>query len=506
MKRLLLSLAVFSASPVPARAQDQPVPDRRPAIIKDMQAVARAAATGTPASPTPFRAPVGAGGRQLTAAYLLAANRQRTAYAALLTALEAARVDKQLGSAPQSNGGTSLAMKGLAPQILGVAVERGALTREVSGTSLTFRVNPVGLVKALGGAGLTELNDDYTVDAAQRLAARFSLAATFDISRGSDPGVFTGDDQQFASWSARYAFINRRDPASEEYAREWATLLSPAAAPYQLSVATLNDALGRWPAYVAWEHALLAEIGTRVEAPFAANRDLEAALKIFSTVLTGQLRTLEALPPPPEVVAALDAYVAELSRVQVSIDRIYYLAGKGALLTLDVTDTRDKDLPDLYTFTGVFEAGLGPTRRTDLTINAAVSTYTRRPAGVAHALKSVEVTTQLERPLGRGMPAPVVTVAARYSYLPHTTVAAAVPAEPMAAAGMAAAGVGMAPEGHIGILQAKLTIPLKSGIKVPISVTASNRTELIEERNVRGSIGLTLDLDAFLQLLPGVGR
>ena len=197
---ILLTLAALGAAPAPVLAQPA-VTDSRPAIVADMVNLARTAAgSGAEARRAAFRAPVGAGARRLTAMYLVAANRQRTAYGALLTALEAARLDKQVGSSPQSNGGTSLAMKGLAPKILGVAVERGALTREVSGTSLTFRLNPVGLVKALGGAGLSELNDDYVVNAAQRLAGRFSLAATFDVSKGSEPGVFTGNDQQFSSW------------------------------------------------------------------------------------------------------------------------------------------------------------------------------------------------------------------------------------------------------------------------------------------------------------------
>ena len=50
----------------------------------------------------------------------------------------------------------------------------------------------------------------------------------------------------------------------------------------------------------------------------------------------------------------------------------------------------------------------------------------------------------------------------------------------------------------------KLTIPVKdSGMKVPVSVTASNRTELIKEKDVRGSIGLTVDLDVFMSALAG---
>jgi hypothetical protein len=51
-------------------------------------------------------------------------------------------------------------------------------------------------------------------------------------------------------------------------------------------------------------------------------------------------------------------------------------------------------------------------------------------------------------------------------------------------------------KGNIGLGQAKLTIPVKgSGVQIPISLTWSNRTELILENDVRGNIGITFDLD-----------
>lgn len=37
-----------------------------------------------------------------------------------------------------------------------------------------------------------------------------------------------------------------------------------------------------------------------------------------------------------------------------------------------------------------------------------------------------------------------------------------------------------------------------AGIKIPLSITASNRTELIKENDVRASFGVTLDLDALV--------
>ncbi len=51
-------------------------------------------------------------------------------------------------------------------------------------------------------------------------------------------------------------------------------------------------------------------------------------------------------------------------------------------------------------------------------------------------------------------------------------------------------------KGRIHVGQAKLTIPMKgSAIKIPLSVSFANRTELLKEKNVRGHIGLTFDLD-----------
>ena len=486
-----------------AFAQAKPgdvVVDRRPAIVADFVVAARGAHALK--VQTPFVVQVGSGNRQRVAAYLMAAHgTDRAAYAVLLKALEAARVDKQIGSPPTANGGTSLAMKGLAPRIFGLAVERGALTREVSGTNVTFRVSPVGAFKALQGTGLVDLNDDYLRDRVQRFAGRFSLAATFDVSRGTSPGVFTGNDQQLASWAARYTFINRRDPAAPEYADRWRDLLSDDTAPYRESVATLNDALGRWAAYASWETELVGAVEKTVEAPFTANQDFEAGVKAFTTVLTDRLKKLESLTMPAEVTSALDSYASQLSLVQASIEKIYAFAGMGPLVTGDWTTTRAVGLPDLFVWTGVFEVGLGRSRKTDFTFNGSVSKYRSMPTGQTHSLKSVELTGQLEHPLGKALPAPTLTFAGRYSYLPNDTVASTGGIAP----GTPSATIATAPKGHLGFFQAKLTVPVKdSGMKVPISITASNRTELIKEKDVRGSIGLTLDLDTLMSFVSGL--
>ena len=58
-------------------------------------------------------------------------------------------------------------------------------------------------------------------------------------------------------------------------------------------------------------------------------------------------------------------------------------------------------------------------------------------------------------------------------------------------------GVAVSRTGGIDLFQAKLTIPAKdSGVKIPISITAANRTELIKERDIRGTIGISFDFDS----------
>ncbi|HUS12709.1 MAG TPA: hypothetical protein VMZ30_19725, partial [Pyrinomonadaceae bacterium] len=71
-----------------------------------------------------------------------------------LVRAEEARVDKQVGGGSSNAGTTSLVTKGNVPAILGFATEHGALTQENDGTTITFRGNPVGMVKAFSGLGL----------------------------------------------------------------------------------------------------------------------------------------------------------------------------------------------------------------------------------------------------------------------------------------------------------------------------------------------------------------
>ena len=492
---LVFAAGHSSAQPAAAAKAESKQPTSREQIIDEMVAAGVAAAGQQ--IPKPFVTTLGPGARGQIVAYLIALHSQREGYLVLLKALEA-RGQKQVGATPSSKGTTSLAMKGLAPKILGVALETGAVTRDVDGTSLTFRATPLGVIKALQNKGLLDMQADYSRSDFAKYASRLSVAASFDASKGPSAGTFTADRHQLTDWSVRFEIVNQRDPA--DYPELWGGLLR-SGQPYIAAAETMNAQLTAWREYRTWENQLLADTERLVETPLLADKNVPAAASRFKALLQVALPKLEKLPNlSADGLHALDAYVAQLTTLQAAIDNVYEFAGKGSLLTADWSTSRDEALPDLYTGTIVWEHALGAARKTDLTVNGAVNFYRRKPSATAKQLKSYDLALQLDHPLGNLplLPNAALALSARYSHLPEDTVAAAPPVEGTAVPSTATT-VGTAPEGNIALVQLKLTIPVKnSGIKVPLSITASNRTELIKEKDVRASFGVTLDLDSLV--------
>jgi len=135
--------------------------------------------------------------------------------------VEASRSDKQFGSDPKSSGTTSLGVKGGIPQVLSWAVENGGAVASTDGTSVTFRVNPVGFVEALSSRGYISAFREAEDDALARFFRRTSVGFSFDTTRGTDPPTFIGSKQQLSAVSFRYQFVNQRDPRAEAYREKW---------------------------------------------------------------------------------------------------------------------------------------------------------------------------------------------------------------------------------------------------------------------------------------------
>jgi len=397
---------------------------------------------------------------------------------------EEARVDKQVGSTPASSGSTSLVVKGGAPAILGFATENGALTQSISGTTVTFRGNPLGIFHALNNGGLVSSFIEDEKDGMTRLLRKTSFAFSFDTERGPQPGVFTASKQQLSSVSGRFEFINNRRPSM--YAKEWNDFLSKQA---QQFTNTINNSLS---ALVATENTTspLAWRDPVLQAWYAETQSLLAAATNdqVESVLRSQIDKLPVAELSPQTITQLNGIENSIGVYLQGRDSVLDKIAKGTLVTLDYTNKREANAPDTSNIT--FIAEKGPGGRTDFTFNGSLTFFNKKPTALAGAkpvgrIRDFNFAGQFDIPFGSVREAGqfVLWGSGKYQRLMEDSFTQAGTMVPNT-------------KGDIALAQIGLRIPIKGlGIKFPISVSFANRTELIKEKEVRANFGFTFDLD-----------
>lgn len=415
---------------------------------------------------------------------------------------EEARVDKQVGGSDQNAGSTSLTSKGSIPAILGFAVENGALTRTTSGTTITFRGNPVGIIKVLGESGFVESYDED--DAATRFLRRFSFAFSFDTSRGvneSSTGsgtmmnVFTGDQQQLSSYSFRFDAFNRRDPRHKAYNKQWDTMIAGDAALMTTAIDRVAESLQELDGVALQNPDLKTWYDQAAEAVSVAS-DSEV-----EKVIEQEFDKLKNVRLSDELQRRVEAFIEKFNSFLQSHDKILEAVAKGGIVTFEYTNRREINLPSLSNFNLIAETGLFR-GKADLTGNLSFTIFNEKPKSTDPTkpigrLRDFQLSGQLDVPLSNPLKTGnfVLTFSGKFQKIMEDTMMMN-----SAMTGMTGqTGMMMETKGNIGIGQIKLTIPVKgSGVKIPISFTYANRSELIKEKVVRGNIGITFDLDVLL--------
>ena len=219
---------------------------------------------------------------------------------------EEARTDKQVGGGPGNSGTTSLVVKGGVPSALGWAVENGAAVATTSGTTITFRFNPVGTIEALANSGyLTGYQEDEN-DGVRHFLRKTSIGVSFDANRGRDPGIFTGNKQQISALSFRYQFINERDPRAKRYQKDYEQFIAREAIAFTNTAGKSLDILEKKPTATSSEAEFKDDA---LQTWFKQTNDLIAekgpSLNEVATVLKNQLDALPFKQLSPETIAAL---------------------------------------------------------------------------------------------------------------------------------------------------------------------------------------------------------
>lgn len=414
---------------------------------------------------------------------------------------ELARVDKQLGGSSGTAGSTSLMSSGSVPALLGLAVENGALTRSESGTSITFRANPVSIARLLQKASrqpsfrrMPGLNlDDFTI------------GFTFDVDRGEQPGTFTGSSQEFSQFFARLDLINDRDPRSKRWDREWEDfgqksereMTDDGISRFSDTATRLLDELEKSQEFAkCHQEAIQRVLQRRREA------SIRQTLDGFIGCIRQDVPEFEAAVD--EALEAWNGYLTERERIRGGILRSSTLAFEYVLdraprseammvLSGEMASQLPRgatpavmEPPDLSTFRLIWSKGF-PWRNSELTVNASLSIFNDTPSGIGR-LRDYQLGAQFDIPLPELPQIGSSTFSLSGLFASLEEMPFGVP--------LTINGQPVGLEGKMGLVQAKWSLPLgESGVRIPFSLTWSNRTELIDEDELRGSIGITFDLD-----------
>lgn len=431
--------------------------------------------------------------------------------------LESQRLDKQVGSSSSSAGTTSMVSAGSVPALLGLAVEHGAMTRSANGTTVTLRTTPAKLIaasKGLYGPGSKPLSSPKA-DSQLSHFERVSVSASFDTSRTADGTsaegtAFRGDFEQLAEVTGRVEIINNRDVlsrASFQKIRELANTES--AEDFVDSGGQFLEMIQEMPGYVT-------SVETAGQAFLDAGPDQARVKAAYQQLIQDLGDELSKVPGGTE---PLERFVRHWSRFKKNRDEVYKKIERSKTLAFEYAFRRPPATtveamsgssmsgeiraaasepstpaasasittraPDISTAKLIFSNGVFDG---EFTANASVSFFHESRPEMRGRWRDLQAAVQYDYPLGN-LPNHMkgtVTFAGRYVHLHQKPLGMDLKINDQT----------VNQPGNIGLFQAKYTIPVgDSGVKIPISFTVSNRTELIKEREVRGNIGLTFDLD-----------
>ena len=382
---------------------------------------------------------------------------------------------------------------------------RGRKRRAYAGgqrTTITFRGNLVGWLDLLQNESFIAAYEDDSpiVRQLRRVSYSFTLntdtAANVDTSSsglgGFSPAAIReqlkNTAEQLASYSARVAIFDQRDPRAAANRASVATMLDTKGRAFLNSIHFVDPALNADEYSRKW----IPETAAILKDPALTEKQvttlLYQRLELMRVFMSGRIENMDE--QVTKALLALEGF--NQARV-----KVFESMQKRPLVAFEYVNTRETDLPDLSTLRFIAEGQWGP--RLDLTANVS---WTLQRAGTVTApqpqpldggLRDFQVAAQLDVPLKdvsssllttSGIGTPVLGFAYLSQKLTQTS----------------AVSFGgnsfMLEPGWLHVFQARLTIPVKNtGMKIPLSFSVANRSDLIKEKVVRGHVGVTFDMD-----------
>jgi hypothetical protein len=412
---------------------------------------------------------------------------------------EQTRLDKQPGATSNASGTTSLVNKGSSPWLLGFALEHGATTQSTDGNTITYRGNVANTLRALIKSSYLASYQLGENDPLVKGLAKISFGVSFDTSSNQPPVSqgFVPSSSNVSGFSFKSDLVNHRDPREAQYRAAFATLVKNQGSAIAHAMLRLDDLVRHSPHYSDWTNAIHPRLQS---VPFnAPDTDLQAIAKdardLFLTLFGND----------PDIKQAFAEAAKRVGEYNVEKSKIYADIRKTLLVTAEYNYTRqltttgqpvsstqpNQQLPSLSNLNFVLEKGFHGAYGRELTLNAGVTFFNSTssngtsfgPVRDYRASAQLDFTLRELKNIGR----PVLSFSGQFLGLLEQPLGQKVTLN----------GVIVDRKGNMGVFQSKLSIPIKdTGVKIPISFTYATRTELVKEKDVRGNIGITFDLDS----------
>jgi hypothetical protein len=418
---------------------------------------------------------------------------------------ETKRTDKQIGASARSEGSTTIAEKPGFAELLGFAVEHGAVQQEVNGTTLTLSSSPYAFVAAANGdTATTYKNFGYL--------SRVGVSANFNID--NEENVLTSARRsQLSEWSLRARLTPDRSQRSADAEAIWERVRSGFAAPDLVLTGELAREFGSnrtlnakrreiedrflTPAFRVPVRAVLSNSALTPEqkrAQIAKTILCQVRTDIFDAIRSGAFRIDEESRTrliQRTIPAFRDALIAKEAAIRTFEEELERLSYK-PVLTFAYTNKRDPDLSDYSNFKFLFQKK--STEGFSIIANAGFSVYHKpNPLLNQTNMRDFAAALSFEGSAGRSpfmmqeLDESRITFSfsGRYQRLFENRHIPGLKAD-------------------IGVAQFKLELPVLMGFSLPFSVSYATSSELINEDHVRANFGFTLDTDKVFQILKMV--
>jgi len=454
-------------------------------------------------------------------------NNASPASLATLASANQNRPDQQTGAGSNTSGTTGLVEKAGTASVLAFALESGALTRSVNGNTATLSGNADGLLRALtgqqvlcfdcGGAMGTPVLRNINLSAAFMINQEStSTVSTTGAANPSTPVsvssvVIPSSVGKLSSITARYQVWNPYDPHSSKFLAAWKAAAAKAKA--QLTVVqqnlqgNLQTLLVNRPIQsdAVFQQTLQTYAGGFYDDADAGDlpRLKQHFLGLFNASVDARMKD------DPQFLQNVANVNVSLAQYKDIWTQMLDEAKGQPLLTFEYAFNRPQSQPETHDFRFV----LGYTPRNGaglLSVNAATSIYgSTIPVGAKYGrLHDGQVSVEYDRPFAiKSNPNQATfSLAAYWQYQPDPSVL-------NITAGNLAPGTNiqlpqnaqvlLGTAGSLWVTQAKITVNGKSGIKIPIGVSWSNKTDLLVGNKVGAQVGISYDFSSLSSLFGG---